>query len=197
METLLLNLGWSYLLAKALPYLLMIVIGVFASWIWIRRCEWSSIKRWSMAFLLFVLPFSVYFVVNPIYEGDFSGKVFKINLKNSYTTELQKGLIVLAKVGCPYCLEVTSDLKMLKKRNPKLKIHFLVLNGQQEDLVFYKSALGESSEVISYTNSTLFESEVGVLFPTFLAVKDKVAIQYWTNNDFGAPAKDVLQDLMK
>jgi thioredoxin-related protein len=197
METFLLNNNASYVLAKLVPYLLMIVIGFFIAWKWTRRYKWTLLKGWSVALLLLAAPFAIYFGVNPIYEGDFSNKELKIKVLNSHTTSLNNGLLVLAKPGCPYCFEAIKDLKLLKKRNPKMKIHFLVVNGQKADLLFYQSEAGKSIEVKSYNNLALFANEVGAAFPTFLVVNNKVATQYWLNNDFGAPAKDMVEALLK
>ena len=81
--------------------------------------------------------------------------------------------------------------------NPKLRIHFRVINATEIDVKFYQKATGSEIEVKGYDNASLFANEVGMLFPTFLVVKENTAQNFWWNNDFGAPAKDYLEDKLK
>lgn len=190
MENLLLDFGLSFTLAKVLPYLFFVALGAVLAFVVYKRDLKPGLK-WTLVVLLTVVPFLGYFAINPIYQGDFANKPFPVKVRNSYTTEVKDGLLVMAIPGCPYCLEATDELKKMKKANPQLNITFMVMGDPLNEEPYRDIAEGKF-KVISCDNPPLFNASVGSSYPTFMKVKKGVAIQYWTNNEFGVLAKDEL-----
>lgn len=190
MEKMLLNLGLSFTAAKVLPYLFFTAIGVVMAYMVFKRNLKPALK-WPLVVLLAAVPFLLYFAINPIYQGDFSNQPKEIKLRNSYTTRIMDGLLVMAIPGCPYCLEATEVLKQMKDQNPKLNIHFMVI-GDTLNLAPYRDLSEGKFQVVSLENPPLFTANVGSSFPTFIKVQNGTALKYWTNNEFGVGAKDEL-----
>lgn len=188
MEKMLFNLGLNFTAAKLIPYLFFTLLGVGLAYFAFRRNLNPSLK-WTLVVLLAIVPFLLYFAIYPIYNGDFSNKPFECRMRNSYTSAVEDGLLVMAIPGCPYCSEAIDELKKMKDRNPKLEITFMVLGDALNEEPYRDLSEGKF-KVISCDNPPLFNTTVGYSYPTFMKVKEGMAVQYWTNNEFGVRAKD-------
>ena len=88
LELFLLDLGWSWTMSKAVPYLVMVAVGallVSISRKWIVKKTFPS--KVIIKLMLFIIPFATYFMCFPIYQGDFSNNsitVLKVRLKKNY-----------------------------------------------------------------------------------------------------------------
>ncbi|MFA7273167.1 MAG: hypothetical protein WC044_04825 [Crocinitomicaceae bacterium] len=196
MEKILLNLGLSFTLSKLLPYLTMVVIGVLLlRWALRSNRIQNKIAKISIGVLLLLLPFGVYFALNPIYQGDFSTNGKKIMVLNSKTILMKDGLLVLAIPGCPYCFESIAALKEMKKHDPSLKIQFAVTGTEDKSTIepYVKEADGKF-KVVLMENTKALVGETGGKFPTFIMVNKGKAVYAWTNDQFGVRAKDRVEN---
>ena len=123
METFFLDSGMSWTMSKVLPYLITILAGIFF-WIIARRVFRKKNKyvRWAVLLVVFILPFCVYFLISPIYEGDFTNKPIEVERTESNSELVGKKLVVITIPGCPYCLQAIDRLLIMKKRVPDLEI---------------------------------------------------------------------------
>ena len=193
MEKALIDFGLSYTWSKAIPYLVMLLLGIVLVGLLSRTLKQKNkwIKR-TVMLVSFALPFSIYFALNPIYQGDFSLEDGKVNIQNEYTTQFEKGLFIVAKPGCPYCYGCIAELNALKKRQPQLKIFFSVVNGNDYDLRTYGEQFKVDATLDSIPHFSSFKGQIEPSFPTFLWVENGVAKRAWTNNFFGAREKDFI-----
>ena len=91
MENFFVNLGLSYTWSKALPYLLMVVIGLLIGIYLFKRSKTKLTKLLSL--VVIAVPFGIYFIFNPIYQGDFSNNSRTVNV-SELTSELEKDNVV-------------------------------------------------------------------------------------------------------
>jgi hypothetical protein len=68
----LIQLNWSWTIAKLTPYLFYIVEGLMLFFIFKKTLKLSNYLKLIILVLAFVLPFLNRLYFNPIYEGDFS-----------------------------------------------------------------------------------------------------------------------------
>ncbi len=195
MEDFLLRIGLSHTWSKALPYLIVILFGLFLARLVYRR--FRSNKKTGIALSLFflIVPFIAYFAVNPIYQGDFGKNGREQSFRNAKTTLFHDGLLVIAIPGCPFCMESIEGLKQMKKRRPKLKIEFTVIGTSDKKLLKgYKKAIDGKFKLTKLHNETAFTENTGNSFPTFVLIKKGKAVFSWSNNDFGVRAKDAIEN---
>jgi hypothetical protein len=196
MENIFLNWGWSHTMSKLTPYLLICILGILLMRFVLKSKRITKKKvKLSLAILLLIAPFGAYFALNPIYQGDFSQNGKQIKVRNAKTAAMENGLLVLSIPGCPYCFESIKSLKLLKKRNPNLKIQFAVTGTEDKSyLVDYKKEANDVFEVVLYKNALTLVQETGAQFPAFVMIKNSQAIYTWTNDQFGVLAKDRLEN---
>jgi hypothetical protein len=183
-------------MSKLTPYLVMILFGLLMMRFLLKS---KGIKnkavKVTLALILLVAPFSAYFALNPVYQGDFSQNGKEMKIRNSKTTSMENGLLVLTIPGCPYCFESIGFLKKIQKRNPRLKIQFAVTGTEDKAyLTDYKREVNKVFDVALYTNASTLVKETGGRFPTFILVKNSEAIYAWSNDQFGVRAIDKLEN---
>lgn len=182
---------FSWTLTKALPYILMILGGVFLFWIFSRFKSKIRIIR----FFVWVLPFLIYFILNPIYEGDFSNQYRIIQSKSLPLKTFNNELIIITIPGCPFCFASIESLKILKKRNHSLKINYIVCSSDSLSTLEYKK---ESRGIFPINYSTKPEKWTAIVkgkFPSFLLV-GKTQTKIWSNDGFGVRAKDEIESVI-
>lgn len=185
-----LNLGLSWTAAKILPYFLFLLIGLILSIYLFRKA--SKKKKLFLALPITLLPIIIYFILHPIYEGDFSNSPYFPNVKT--VKELKKDeLVVLAIPGCPYCLESANKLNLLKSRNPEMKIRFLVCTSKDKDLSVYKKAFNKSIPVDKTIETKIILGIAKDGFPTFLTIRNGIIQKAWSNDSFGVRAMDEIE----
>lgn len=186
MDKIFLDLGFSWTLAKVTPYLLTLLAGLFL---------FVLLKRFHLIIRLIILPipFIVYFLFFPIYQGDFSNKFEKVETAKS--DNFQEGsLSLIAIAGCPYCYEAINDLLIIAERENKLMIDFFVYTDDSTNLDWYKEKCGsairvkqiplEQKRIVSLTHSS---------FPTFV-YRQSNKLTIWSNDNFGVRAKDWVEE---
>lgn len=189
-----LNSGFSWTLSKSLPYLLLVVLGVLLAYLF-SKFKLTIKKGVSVLILiiLMVLPFGVGFALNPIYEGDFSLTGKEMHDSKSLKNFKNADLVVIAIPGCPYCLASIDKLRLIKKRNPSMKIHFVVSTPNKGDLKNYIDAAKGEISVQQTTEIELSSKLANSTYPTFIQVKNNKGIYKWSNDQFGVRAVDKLE----
>ncbi len=193
-ERTLIEYGMSWTLSKLLPYLTLLLLG-FLMARWFKR--WIIFKlpyvRRIVFFGVLLLPLIAGFIVNPIYEGDFSQNGMEITDGTKLSDFRNSHLTVIAIPGCPYCMESIEKLKVLKERNPKMKLKFVVCT-KTESIAEYKDQAGVAAKVMKANNPETLSAIAGGTFPTFVLVKDGKPVYKWSNDQFGVRALDRLEN---
>lgn len=190
LEFFFLNLGMSWTAAKILPYLFFLLIGLIVSYYFFRKT--TKKKKLFLATPIALLPIIIYFILHPIYEGDFSNSSYIS--KEKIVKELKKDeLVVIAIPGCPYCLESANKLNLLKSRNPEMNIRFLVCTSNYKDLSEYKKAFNKSIPVDKTIETEIILGIAKDGFPTFLTIRNGIIQKAWSNDSFGVRAMDEIE----
>jgi thioredoxin-related protein len=193
------NSNFSWTSAKIAPYLLLVIFGVLiARWLskfFIYKIISNRIKflRPIVFVVITAIPFVIGFVLNPIYEGDFSKQGTEIQNQESINDFRKVDLAVITIPGCPYCYHSISKLKQLKARNPEMRIKFIVCTSNNEDLKDYIAEGGKEIVVTKTKNTENLSKMTEGKFPTFVMVKNNKAIYSWSNDQFGCLALDQLE----
>jgi hypothetical protein len=175
-------------LSKITPYILTLLGGIFLAIIFPK----SNRKIGWLKYLIWILPFGIYFALNPIYEGDFSNN-YRTEKSTPLTANLHPNeLFVITIPGCPYCFESIAMLKKMKQRNPKLKINFLVCSKDKNSLIPYAKEIDHSFETTITNEPEKWAKLVHNKFPSYVRLKNR-KLQIWSNDSFGCMAKDEVE----
>ena len=196
-ENIFLDFGLSWTISKLLPYVLVIVLGivmVYGFRMKIKRRK--PIIKWSLRIGLFILPFIVYFIYAPIYEGDFSNGSVIIEKDAKYYELTGEKLVIIALPNCPYCLEAMERLKKLKERVPNAELEFVLCHADSSNIGWYRENAGPDINIRLAKDSKAMSQLAGSLFPTYVYVSD-THLKLWPNNAFGVLAIDELENLLR
>ena len=192
MENFLLNIGLSFTVSKLISYFLFVVIGILLAFLFFKKSKnerIGKIPKLIISLVLFVAPFLIYFAIHPIYEGDFSNNSYSIDSKVDFPKNKQLTIIALA--NCPYCIQSIETSKLLKKKNPGIKIEYWVLSNSPAHYIKYKKLLGNAAQV---KLKARISDELAIIakgsYPTFVISDNKKAIKAWNNDSFGVMAMD-------
>jgi hypothetical protein len=178
-------------LSRTLPYILSIFGGVFLFWIFSKTKGKIRVIR----YIIWIVPFMIYFIVNPIYQGDFSNEYRTIQTKSLPSKTVKNELIVITIPGCPFCFGSIESLKILKKRNPSLKINYIVCSSDSLSTLEYEKA-GRGSFPINYSTTPEKWAKIAQgKFPSFLLVGENQT-KVWSNDGFGVRAKDEIESVV-
>ena len=188
METLLNNLGLSFTLSKFIPYLLTILIGIVCAKLLSKHISASKIIRILFITLITILPFGIYFAINPIFQGDFSNEGVLIKKK----LELPKNndLLIIALADCPYCIQSQETIKLIHQKNTKIKAEYLIVNGTKQDSIRYARMLLGFASCRTVKNSVPLIQTIQGRFPSYILVQNGIFKKVWNNNTFGVRAWD-------
>lgn len=205
-ESYFLNSGLSWTMSKVLPYLLMLIIGFIVVKLTKKILKDKGLLKWIFRLTVFVTPFVVYFILNPIYEGDFTnGSVEKEYSKDLVDVQKDK-LIVVTIPNCPYCYEAIDRMKMLKERNPELDIEYVIIGAEDPEQndprnIDWYNEKGEGAISVRYAENPLLMNQFAanefgeVGYPTFM-ILDKKEVLVWPNQNFGVRALDEVELLL-
>jgi hypothetical protein len=143
-----------------------------------------------IGFIILILPFLIGFVLNPIYEGDFSKQGASIKTNLSSTDFKNDGLMVVTIPDCPFCFGAIEKLKIIKRRNPKLKIDFVVCSKNKQYIKNYIQEINGEFSIRLANNPEDLAKTSGFKFPTFFKVENKKPTYMWSNDQFGVRAID-------
>lgn len=192
-EKFLIDLNFSWTLSKSTPYILLIIFGVLLMMSMKKYLKMNSYLNLVMLIVGGVLPFIIGFIFNPIYEGDFSKQGI-----TSFTATSKKDiqgvdLVVITIPGCRFCHESTIYSNLIQKRNPDLKIRYIVCAKDSNQIEPYRDKLDKKIAVVLAEDPNQAAKTAGGSFPAFLLIQNNKAIQKWSNDQFGVRAKDMVE----
>ena len=193
-ESTCLNIGLSWTVSKIIPYILLIVNGAIITYILSKMNFKKPLLKLICLLAGISLPFIVGFRLHPIYEGDFSNNGIEIKKNLSPTDFTQTGLTVITIPGCPYCFETISILKKIKKRNPSLKIDFVVCTPDVKNIKTYQKEINGSFQIRIADKPNELAAMAGFSFPAFVYSKNNTPITLWRNDTFGVTVIDDLEN---
>lgn len=195
MESFFLNLGLSYTWSKALPYILMIILGLLIGIYLFRKTKSTIIKIVSV--ILIGVPFGIYFAINPIYQGDFTNESRTVE-HSAATSELTgKKLVVISLPGCSYCKESVERLREVKKLHTNLEVEYVVTSSDSMTLEFYKEVIKGEFPLRLASNPEEMSKLAQGRYPSFVLVDEKEPMKVWVNNTFGVTAMDEVLNSFK
>jgi glutaredoxin len=186
-ESIFLDLGLSWTLSKLIPYLLMVLLGFIFVYTFHSRIE-HKLKKWAFMSLIGLLPFTVYFAIYPIYQGDFSNTFFSPEQLDAFPQEQTLSVVVLP--SCPYCHETVSFMNELIKREPSLYIRYVVVAETKGMLKDFRSKLDKRIDVIISSNPKNWITMAHGGFPCMILSQKGKVIHAWENDYFGVRAID-------
>jgi hypothetical protein len=188
-ELISLNFGLSWTFSKILPYFILFLCGVFI-FIQFIKINFNKFLKLIIGFIILILPFLIGFVLNPIYEGDFSKQGTSVKSNLSPTDFKNDGLMVVTIPDCPFCFGAIEKLKIIKRRNPKLKIDFVVCSTNKQYIKNYIKEINGAFSIRLANNPEDLAKTSGFKFPTFFKVEKKKPTYKWSNDQFGVRAID-------
>lgn len=193
-EEKLIDMDFSWTLSKSLPYVILIFLGILLSSSIRKQIKIrNKFLKTSLLFIFFLAPFTIGFILHPIYEGDFSlqGKEIRNAPKSKIPSNTD--LMVIAIPGCPFCMGSIAKLKKIKKRNPNLSITFIVCSKDTLTLSEYKSEIGNSFNIQLADDIEQMINMANTKFPSFIKIENGQATYSWSNDQFGVRAIDDLE----
>lgn len=188
-----LSMNFSWTLSKALPYLLLVVMGILLAFAFSKNKIRNKLLKYSLSVLLLLAPFGIGFILHPIYEGDFS--MIGTDIKESTGLKEFKNtdLAVITIPGCPYCMASIEKLKLIKQRNPSIRIQFIVCSETKNDLKPYIQEAKGAFPIVLTSSIDKAAEIAGHRFPTFIQIQSSKAVYKWSNDQFGVRAVDKLE----
>jgi hypothetical protein len=188
-ELISLNLGLSWTFSKILPYFILGLSGVLLFMQFIK-INFNKFLKLIIGSIILLLPFLIGFILNPIYEGDFSKQGASIKTNFSPKDFKNNGLMVVTIPDCPFCFGAIEKLKILKRRNPQLKIEFVVCSTNKQSIQNYIKEINGEFSIRLANNLENLAKTAGFKFPAFIKVQNKKPIYKWSNDEFGVRAID-------
>ena len=193
MENFFLNFGMGWVTSKIIPFVLMLILGIGLYFIVLKILK----KKWMRvsSLLLIVLPALTYLVFNPIYQGDFTDN-YRTEKITSRLYELEdERLTILVLPGCPYCEEAIEQMNSLRARiGSEQEMDIIVCTAYKNDLKFYEEkSKGEMNVKIS-KNTAVLSALANGEFPSFVFRNKGKRSRVWSNFQFGAFAKDWVEE---
>lgn len=196
-ELSLLNNGFSWTMSKLLPYLTLAIGGILLSYSFAKGFKIKSkLVKILAVLVLFAAPFSVGFVLHPIFEGDFSSEGTEIK-ETTVKADEKYDLMIITIPDCPYCLESIFRLKLIKQRNPSVKMLFSVCTTDEQKLSLYKELIAGDFDVAMAKDLEASVQLAEGHFPTFVKLKKGLPVYKWSNDQFGAGAIDEFESEIK
>lgn len=195
MESFFLNLGLSYTWSKALPYFILIALGIILGVMLFKRSKSLGMKIASLVAI--VIPFIVYFAINPIYQGDFSNDSRIIEPSEELSEFSGNKLVVISLPGCIFCKQSVEHLREVKKRNKNIQIEYVVASSDSSTLTFYAEVIKGDFPLILAKHPEAMGTAAEGRFPSFVLVNGDQPIQAWNNNNFGVKALDEVVNSFK
>ncbi|WP_430404527.1 hypothetical protein [Fluviicola sp.] len=196
-ESSLLNSGFSWTMSKLLPYLTLAIGGILLVYSFIKGFKIKSrIVKFVVGLVLFATPFAVGFVLHPIYQGDFSSEGTEVK-ESTVKVDEKYDLLIVTIPNCPYCLESITRLKLIKKRNPNIKMLFSVCAEEEQRLSLYRELIAGDFDIALAKDIEASVKLAEGHFPAFVKLKKGLPTYKWSNDQFGAGAIDELEGDLK
>ena len=183
-------------MSKLLPYILFLIIGISFSIIFYRKFKLLKPLKIFISLAILVLPFLLYFVYSPIYQGDFSNSGYTISSESRFPDKKQFTVYVLP--NCKYCVSSTATLKAMIRKNKEINLVVRVLGHTVNDSLKYVKLMDKLGTIsMNSSNNSLERVQIKEIisitqgeFPTFVLSKNGKAIKAWHNDSFGVRAMD-------
>jgi glutaredoxin len=190
------SLGLTWTLSKLLPYILFLIIGISFSVIFYKKFKLLKPLKIIVSLAILVLPFLLYFVFSPIYQGDFSNVGYTVSSENRFPEKKQFTVYVLP--NCKYCVSSTAVLTSMVRKNKRINLVIRVMGHTVKDSLKYVKLMDNLVPVTMNSSHNSLErvqiKEVISItkgeFPTFVLSKNGKAIKAWHNDRFGVRAMD-------
>jgi hypothetical protein len=190
------SLGLTWTLSKLLPYILFLIIGISFSVIFYKKFKLLKPLKIIVSLAILVLPFLLYFVFSPIYQGDFSNSGYTVSSENRFPEKKQFTVYVLP--NCKYCVSSTAVLTSMVRKNKRINLVIRVMGHTVKDSLKYVKLMDNIVPVTMNSSHNSLErvqiKEVISItkgeFPTFVLSKNGKAIKAWHNDRFGVRAMD-------
>ena len=173
---------------KITPYIISLIGGVLLAYLLSK----SKRKIRFIRFFIWIIPFCIYFALNPIYEGDFSNNYRELKSNKGFVQFKQNQLIIITIPDCPYCFASIKKIKQLKKRIPKLNVKYLVCSKNKHSINSYKKEINGNFPIDITTNTNEWVELSKGSFPSYLFISKK-SMRIWSNDNFGTLALDELE----
>ena len=197
-ELFLLDIGFSWTLGKAIPYVSMILLGFLFIYILQKRIRSLNVfVRYGIKLIVLVIPFVLYFINSPIYIGDFSNNSIELT-KDSAARELEgRRLVVLSIPGCPHCYESIDRMVKLKERVPSMIIEYVVCSSDTMSIALYQEKGKAAITVRLAEDMDAMAQLASGHFPAFVLVNNESPLTKWSNDSFGVLAMDNVEEFFK
>ena len=181
------NLGASYTLSKIAGYAVPVLIGLI---IWLIVKRFLVLRIFKVLSFIVLVPgvFGLVFMMNPIYEGDFSNNAHVIVPQGELKAAAPK-LFVITIPGCKFCMGSILRMKDLKKSHPEIDIQYLVCSKDKSSVAVYQDMAGDAFPVDLAKDPEAMAKVAGGAFPTFV-LNSAGNLQVWSNDSFGVGAMD-------
>ncbi len=186
--------GVSWTLSFTFPYFLLAAFGLLLGLIFRHDlARFSRVLRFVILLVLIVLPFGIGFALHPIYEGDYTAKGTALTKQNLLANAKDADFVVLTIPNCPFCRESTEKISRLQRRNPTMRIKYVVCANDPAATKELRGLLDKRIriELASSLSEALMLS--GGKFPTFLRTEKGKAVEKWNNKELGMPALDRIE----
>ena len=190
------SLGLTWTMSKLLPYILFLLLGISFSIIFYRKFKLLKPLKIFISLAILVLPFLLYFVYSPIYQGDFSNSGYTISSESRFPDKKQFTVYVLP--NCKYCVSSTATLKAMIRKNKEINLVVRVMGHTINDSLKYVKLMDKLGTIsMNSSNNSLERVQIKEIisitqgeFPTFVLSKNGKAIKAWHNDRFGVSAMD-------
>lgn len=106
------------------------------------------------------------------------------------------GIACLALTGCDYCHSTIDDLVKMKVRNPKLDVAIFLFAIDSSEIELVRDQIGDIDIDIQNAPEPDFSFRITYgNFPTLLYVEKGHILHRWYFNQFGFPAKDLVESM--
>jgi hypothetical protein len=193
-ESLLLDVGFSWSWSKLLPFFMVSILGSIGWMLFQKRIPTIRLK--VVFFIVSIaIPFFSYFIYSPLYRNDFNGTYVIRPIPKELIRMEKNELVVLALPHCPFCFESIAIANKLIKRNPGIQITYLVLSHEPTGANKFRSLADKRIRFKLAIHFSELETVCSGMFPAFLIRKD-AAISVWDFNQIGPSSLDEIEQLI-
>lgn len=197
-ELFFLNSGFSWTLSKALPYILAVLLGIILVYIFRKRFRKNVLLKWALRLVFVILPFTLYFMYSPIYQGDFSNGGEELARDSTMLELTGHKLVVISLPDCPFCHEAVDRMLLLHDRIPEAEIEFRICSTSPSSMDWYKKKGGDAIQVVLADTSMAMSVLAQHRFPAYILVDgDNRPVKRWSNDTFGVSAMDEVELSLK
>ena len=202
LEIFLSHIGFSWTWSKLIPFIFSIIIGILLVVYFFKKIQLINSLKIFISIVILVFPFALYFAYAPIYSGDFSNDFYRPQLKSEFPSAKKLSVYVLP--TCPYCIQATSTLMAMMKKNEhiNLQIHVLCSNAKEADKYLnLMKGFGLVKVRIDHPSYLVRHKDLLKLtegqFPTYILSENKMVVKAWHNDTFGVDAMDEINQFFK